>query len=164
MKDNRLLAAGVLLAVCLSVASLWTQTKKSSTPFDSYRQNPASELSVRETKFDVAALYGTMQPENGLTAPQIEGFTEDGKLLIQVQVYSSQMPQTVDARKEAMLTAVGNAKLGYSAAFGSAEVIRSFDKWTRLTFFDVDTLLKSTTKKPLDPVIGVYENGGLVLR
>ena len=39
-----------------------------------------------------------------------------------------------------------------------------FESWTRVTFFDVDTLLKSTSKKPLDPVIGIYEKGDLVLR
>ena len=112
MKQQRLLIFGVILAIVLSAASLWTQVKKSSNPFDSYRGRPASELSVRETAFNNAAILQAIAPENGLTAPQIEGFAEDGKLVIQAQVYSSQMPQTVDARKKTMLAMMIGAEGG----------------------------------------------------
>ena len=168
MTEKRRITFGVFLAIALSAASLWTQVKKPPNPFDSYRKVPASELSLREMKFDIAAIHALLAQrqllQNGFCPPQIDGFAEDGKLQIEVLVYSTELPKTVDARKEAMLATVNMAKAAYSAAFGTRETLEGFDKWTRVYFTDEDAFTKSTGKKPVDPVIGVYENGELVLR
>ena len=160
--------AGMFLVIFFSAFVLQAQYKKPTTPFDSYRQNAASELSLREVKFDVAAIHAFLAQkqllQNGLCPPQIEGLAEDGKLLIDVMVYSSELPSTVDARKEAMLATVNLAKMAYSAGFGTSEMLRDFDKWTRIHFTDADAFTKGTGNKPVDPMIGIYENGELVLR
>jgi hypothetical protein len=168
MRGERHVCIGVFLFVALFAIHSGAQVKKPVTPFDSYRQNTANELSVREVKFDIAAIHAFIAQrqllQNGFCPPQIEGLATDGKLQIEVMVYSSELPKTVDARRDAMLVAVNLAKAAYSAGFGTKEMPEDFDKWTRVNFFDVDALTKSTGKKPADPVIGAYENGELVLR
>lgn len=99
----------------------------------------------------------------GLGAPYIEGQNADGKLIIEVVVYTSDLPQTVDGRKEAMLQAVGVARAAWSFAFG-AQSDQLFDKWTFIHFFDMEKLLNHKGKDPVNPDIGYYENGELVLR
>jgi len=164
MKQNKSMVACVILAVTLSAVSVALQIKKAVSPFDKYRQSTANELALRIAMFDVAALQQRVPYENGILVPKVEGFSEDGKLVIEVDVSSDQLPKTVEARKEAMLEALGVARAGFSGGFGVLAENTDFNKWTRVEFFDVDTVMKSTLKKPLDPVIGIYENGELVLR
>jgi hypothetical protein len=146
------------------------QVKKSASPFEKYRQSSVNEFEFRKTKFDVASVRLSLQPTplpNGLGAPFIEGETVGGKLVIEVEVYSSDLPQTVDGRKDAMMQAVGVARAASSYAFGTAEAEQFFDKWTVVQFSDSEKFLKAMKArdtKPVDPYIGIYENGELVLR
>jgi hypothetical protein len=151
----------VVLALTLSAISVAMQTKKAVSPFDKYRQTTANDLTIRWLKLDVAALQKRVSPENGIVVPVVQGISEDGKLVIQVDVYSSELPKTVDGRKEAMLSAVGVALAAFSYSFEPG-LEPDFNKNARVVFFDIDKLLKG--KKPVDPIIGIYENGELVLR
>jgi hypothetical protein len=102
-----------------------------------------------------------------LGAPFIEGEAPSGKLIVQVRVYSSDLPQTVDARKDAMWQAVNVSRASFSYAFGTIEERKLFDKWVVIQFFDEEKLLKGSKNKdkdPVDPYIGTYESGELVLR
>jgi hypothetical protein len=167
MKKQSVMVLALVFALAPSAVSV-AQSPKESSPFDRYRQATVNELEFRKLRFDVACLNKVLQERSllssGFSAPQVEGETPDGKLLIQVDVWSSELPATVDARKQGMMGAVELARAGFSYAFGTPTMLTSFDKWTRIQFFDVDALLKSKTKKPVDPYIGVYEDGQLVLR
>lgn len=157
---------GILGIVGLAVV-LPAQVKKQSSPFEQYRQSTVNELVFRETQFDVASIRASIQPTplpKGLGAPFIQGENAEGKLVIQVQVYSSDLPQTVDGRKDAMMQAVGTARAALSFAFGTMQSEQFFDKWTLIHFFDMEKLLNHKSKDPVDPDIGYYENGELVLR
>jgi len=116
------------------------QVKKETSPFAKYRQSSVNELEFRKTKFDVAAIRASLQPTplpNGVGAPHVEGETADGKLRIQVDVWSSDLPQTVDARKVAMMQAVGVAHVAFSFAFDPVVAdIQSFNKWSIVQFWD----------------------------
>jgi len=158
------------LLLALSVP-LFAQTAREASPFDKYRQPAVSELDFRKVKFDVACIRAAIQQRSllasGFSAPQVEGETVDGKLLIQVQVYSSELPQTVEKRKETMMEAVDLARVGFAAAFGTSAASPSFEKWTRIVFEDLDAFVKAQkakTTQPVDPIIGIYENKELVLR
>jgi hypothetical protein len=104
----------------------------------------------------------------GLGVPHIVGETAQGKLLIEVEVYGSDLPPTVEARKDTMMEVVGRAMGGFSLALYApdSEMLTDefFNKWCVVQFSDTEKLLKHKDKKPVDPYIGVYENGELVLR
>jgi len=151
-----ILAVGSTLGATFSAASA-AQGKKEVSPFEKYLHSGANELAVRKIRFDMSALRQSIPFQKGIGFPTIEGISDDGKLIIQVEVLSSQLPRTIDARKEALNEAVGVAMSGYVDAFGPVPV-SDFDKTTRIAFFDDETLLKSTVAAPLDPVIATYEN------
>ncbi len=155
MQQNKWLVAGVILAVVFSALSVAMQVKKAASPFERYIHNPANELAVREIAFDVRGLRLRIPYENGWLPPHVEGIAEDGRLIIQIDVTAKDLPQTVDERRAAMLNAVGICKDFYRDIFGNDI---EFDKNTRVIFYDVDTILKSTIKKPLDPAIAIYED------
>jgi hypothetical protein len=152
------MVAGVMLAVTLSAAFAASQAKKEPSPFEKYLQSSVNELAVRKIAFNVAALQERVPYQNGILVPFVEGLARDGKLIITVHVSSNQLPRTVDARKNAMLDAVGIAMAAYQSSFGREAAVWEFDKNTRVAFFDVDTLVRSTPAKPPDPVIAIYEN------
>jgi hypothetical protein len=162
MQRNRVTAVGVIVSIALSAVSLALQIRKEPFPFDRYRQSSASELALRKAMFNIAAVRLRVPDENGIAVPFIEGDTPDGKILIHVDVRSSQLPTSADQRKDALLEVVGQARAAFSWGFNTPESITGFDKWARIQFFDVDILLKSTAKKPLDPTIAIYDNGQLV--
>ena len=161
----------VALLFSLMAAISVAQVKKQVSPFDKYRQSAVNELEFRKLQFQVEAMRMSLQPTpspRGLGVPHIVGETGGGKLLIEVQVYSSDLPQSVDGRKDAMMEAVNRSMAGFSFAFYSPEsgslFDESFRKWTVVQFSDSDKLLKGNGGKPVDPYIGIYENGQLVLR
>jgi hypothetical protein len=156
-----------LVLAAISVA----QVKKQSNPFEKYRNSSVNELELRKLQFQVESMRLSLQPTpmpNGLGVPHVIGETTDGKLMIQVDVYSSDLPQTVDARKDVMMEAVGRAMGGFSFAFYAPDSgmlsDEFFRKWCVVQFSDNEKFLKPNSKKPLDPYIGIYENGELVLR
>ncbi|SRR6266403_156515 len=169
MKREKLIIPVFILVLVLSAVCV-AQVKREASPFEKYRQSTVNELEFRKLKFDAASIRASIQPTplpNGLGAPFIEGETVEGKLLIEVEVHSSELPQTVDGRKDAMMEAVTAARKGFGYAFGGAAAIQYFDKWTVIQFSDDDKFLKAIrTKdtKPVDPYIGYYENGELVFR
>jgi hypothetical protein len=59
---------------------------------------------------------------------------------------------------------VAVAHAAFSFAFGSVADIQSFDKWTIVQFWDNKKVSEHKGTKPVDPYIGFYENGQLVLR
>jgi hypothetical protein len=157
--------AAALFLVLSAIAE--GQVKKQGSPFEKYRQSSVNELELRKAKFDVAAIRLSMQPSplpNGVGAPFIYGETAEGKLVIEVAVYSSDLPQTVDGRKDAMMQAVGVARAASTYAFGTVESEQFFDTWVVIQFSDTERFLKHKGKIPVDPYIGFYENGELVLR
>ncbi len=159
-----------MAAMLLFVAVSFGQVKQQTSPFDRYRQSTANELEFRKAKFDIAALRISLIPGSFLyhfTAPYVDGETAKGKLVIQVEVSSTELPSTVNGRKEAMMEAVNVARAGFSYAFGTAQSIQDFDHWTVIQFFDTAKVVDAAmTKdaKAVDPYIGVYENGQLILR
>jgi hypothetical protein len=169
MKKERLTIMGSILALALSAVCV-AQVNKEVSPFERYRQSTVNELEFRKIKFDVASIRLSLQPTplpNGLGAPFVEGEAANGKLIVQVNVYSSDLPQTVDARKDAMWQAVNVSHAAFSYAFGTLEERKFFDKWIVVQFFDEEKLSKASKSKdtkPVDPYIGIYENGELVLR
>src|SRR5713226_3989049 len=106
MKKSSLTVSVLLLVLsAISVA----QVKKQVSPFDKYRQSTVSELEFRKLQFQVESMRLSLQPTpvpGGLGVPHIVGETASGKLLIEVEVYASDLPQTVEARKDAMMEAV----------------------------------------------------------
>ena len=156
----------LVLLTLIAVTSL-AQVKKEASPFEKYRQSSVNELEFRKTKFDVSSLRFSLQPTQlpkGVGAPYVEGETVEGKLVIEVHVWSSDLPQTVDGRKDAMMQAVAVAEGAFSFAFGTVAQIQSFDQWTVIQFWDDEKVTKHKGTKPVDPYIGFYENGELVLR
>jgi len=127
-------------------------------------------LNLERRSFDIAALRISLNPGSflyHLTAPYVEGETAEGKLVIQVEVSSTELPATVNGRKAALMEAVNVTRAGFSYAFGTAQSIQDFDHWTVIQFFDTAKVVNAAmTKdtKAVDPYIGVYENGQLVLR
>ncbi len=85
-----------------------------------------------------------------------------------MDAYASDLPQTVEARKSAMMEAVGTSMAGFSFAFYTPEsgmlTDEFFNKWTVVQFSDWGKLSQAKGKKVVDPYIGIYENGELVLR
>jgi hypothetical protein len=155
----------VLLAM-IAVTAL-AQVKKEQSPFDKYRQSTVSEFEFRKTKFEVAAIRASLQPTplpNGVGAPHIEGETAEGKLVIQVDVWASDLPQTIDGRKDVLMQAVGVSLAAWSYAFDAVDADKSMKKWAVIQFWDDERLAKHHGTKPVDPYIGIYENGELVLR
>jgi hypothetical protein len=167
MKKDRLAVVGLTLALALSVVCV-AQVHKEVSPFERYRQTTVNELEFRKTKFDVASTRLSLQPtplSKGLGVPFVEGEAPNGKLIIQVHVYASDLPQTVEGRKDAMWQAVNVSHAAFSYAFGTIGEGKFFDKWIVIQFFDEEKLLKgSKDKDPVDPYIGIFENGELVLR
>jgi hypothetical protein len=103
MKKAALALLTLVAVTCLA------QVKKGQSPFEKYRQSTVNELELRKTKFDVAAIRASLQPTQlpvGVGAPYIYGETAEGKLVIQVDVWSSDLPQTVDGRKDVLMQAV----------------------------------------------------------
>src|ERR1700687_280843 len=108
MKKPSLTVSVMLLVLLLSAISV-AQVKKQSSPFDKYRQSTVNELEFRKLQFQVESMRLSLQPTpvpRGLGVPHIVGETTGGKLLIEVEVYASDLPQTVEARKDAMMEAV----------------------------------------------------------
>jgi len=145
--------------------------KKQGSPFDKYRQSTVNELEFRKLQFQVESMRLSLQPTpvpSGLGVPHIVGETTSGKLLIEVEVYASDLPQTVEARKDAMMEAVGRSMAGFSFAFYTPDsgmlLDELFNKWCVVQFSDNEKFVKAKGKKPVDPYIGIYENGELVLR
>jgi hypothetical protein len=166
MKQSRWYLLASVLTLVLAVIAVG-QVKKQDSPFEKYRQSSVNELEFRKAKFDVASVRLSIQPTplpNGLGAPFIQGETAEGKLIIEVTVYSGDLPQTVDGRKDAMMEAVGVSRAAFGYAFTTPDMIKFFDKWTVIQFSDTEKFLKHKGKEPVDPYIGFYENGELVLR
>ncbi len=170
MKKPGRTALVLLVFLLVSVISV-AQVKKQSSPFDKYRQSTVNELEFRKLQFQVEAMRLSLQPTplpRGLGVPHIVGETPNGKLLIEVDVYASDLPQTVDTRKDAMMEAVGTSMAGFSFAFYAPESgmlpDEFFKKWTVVQFSDWEKLSQRKGKKVVDPNIGIYENGELVLR
>ncbi len=160
---------GLILALALSAVCV-ARVNKEVSPFERYRRSSVNEFEFRKAKFDVASIRLSLQLTplpNGLGVPFIESEAANGKLMIQVDVNSSELPQTVDARKDAMWQAVNVSRAAFSYAFGTMEEEKFFEKWIVIQFFDDEKLLKASKNKEkntVDPYIGIYENGELVLR
>ncbi len=170
MKKPSLTLLVSLLFLVLSTISVG-QVKKQSSPFDKFKQSTVNELEFRKLQFQVESMRLSLQPTQlprGLGVPHIVGETTSGKLLIQVEVYGSDLPQTVGARKDAMMEAVGTSMAGFSFAFYDPDAgmlpDEFFNKWCVVQFSDTEKSLKAKGKKPVDQFIGIYENGELVLR
>jgi hypothetical protein len=89
--------------------------------------------------------------------------------VIEVEVRGSELLQTLDARKYAMMEAVGISLTAFSFAFDTPDagmlVDDFFNKWCVIGFSDTEKFLaKKKDKKPTDPYIAFYENGELLLR
>jgi hypothetical protein len=120
MKNKKRTFVGLILALVVSVACV-AQVNRETSPYERYQKSTVNEFEFRKTKFDVAAMRLSFRPAlpSGLGIPFVEGETAAGKLVIQVEVYSSALPQTVDARKDAMMEAVGTARAAFSCIHGS---------------------------------------------
>lgn len=161
----------VLALVALIAVTCLAQVKKDASPFEKYRQSSVNELEFRKLQFQVEAMRLSLQPAPmpaGLGVPHITGQTADGKLLIEVDVRGSDLPQTVDARKDALMEAVGRSMAGFSFAFytpdSGMQTDVLFNRWCVVQFSDNEKFVKPKSNKPVDPYIGIYENGELVLR
>jgi hypothetical protein len=160
-----LIAMSFLIVATIAVA----QVKKQNSPFDKYRSSTVNELEFRKLQFQVEAMRLSLQPTpvpSGLGVPHIVGETVEGKLLIEVEVYGSDLPQTVAGRKDAMMESVGRSMAGLSFAFPTSDTgmlaDELFNKWCVVQFSDTEKFLNAKSKKPVDPYIGIYENGELV--
>jgi hypothetical protein len=119
MKKPSLTVSLSLLFLVLSTISVG-QVRKQSSPFDKYRQSTVNELALRKVQFQVESMRLSLQPTpmpNGLGVPHIIGETAQGKMVIEVEAYGSDLPPTVEGRKDAMMEAVGRAMGGFSFAF-----------------------------------------------
>jgi hypothetical protein len=170
LKKPSLTVSVVFLAFIFSTISL-AQMKKQGSPFDKYRQSTVNELEFRKLQFQVESMRLSLQPTplpSCLGVPHIVGETTSGKLLIEVEAYGSDLPQTVEGRKGAMMESVGRSIGGFSYAFYTTDsgMLQDelFNKWCVIQFSDTEKVLRAKGKKPVDPYIGIYENGELVLR
>lgn len=170
MKPPRWFFPVSLLFLVLGTISV-AQVKKQGSPFDKYRSSSVNELEFRKLQFQVESMRLSIQPTpvpSGLGVPHVIGETTNGKLVIEVEVYGSDLPQTVEARKDAMMEAVGRSMAGFSFAFYTPDsgMLQDelFNKWCVVQFSDTEKFLKAKSKKPVDPLIGIYDNGELVLR
>jgi hypothetical protein len=171
MKQPRWYFLASALFLVFAVIS-FAQVKKQSSPFEKYRSSSVNELEFRKLRFQVESMRLSLQPTpvpSGLGVPYIVGETTEGKLLIEVEVYGSDLPQTVEGRKDAMMESVGRAMGGFSFAFYTTDsgmlMDEFFNKWCVVQFSDTEKFFaKHKEKKPVDPYIGIYENGELVLR
>jgi hypothetical protein len=161
----------VLVSVSVLATIAVAQVNTQPSPFDRYRQSTVNELEFRKLQFQVESMRLSLQPTPvpaALGVPRIVGETPKGKLLIEVEVYGSDLPQTVEERKNAMMESVGRSMAGFSFAFytPNAGMLQDelFKKWCVVQFSDTEKFLKAKGKKPVDPYIGIYENGELVLR
>src|SRR5262249_14643010 len=125
---NRLTAAGVVVAITLSAVSLALQIRKEPSPFDKYRQSSVNELALRQAMFNVASVRLRAPDQNGIAIPFILGATSDGRMLIHVDVRSSQLPAAADQRKNVLLDVVDEAKSAFSWSFGTPELLTAFDR------------------------------------
>jgi hypothetical protein len=170
MKKPSFAVSVVFLAFILSAISV-AQVKKQDSPFDKYRQSTVNELEFRKLQFQVESMRLSLQPTplpSGLGVPHIVGETTSGKLLIEVEAYGGDLPQTVEGRKSAMMESVGRSMAGFSYAFYTTDLgmlqDELFNKWCVIQFSDTEKFLRAKGKKPVDPYIGIYESGELVLR
>jgi hypothetical protein len=158
------------LTLLLLIVPVWQGTKRGS-PFDKYRQSTVNELEFRKLQFQVEAVRLSLQPAPmpvGIGVPHIVGERSDGKLLVEVEVYASDLPQSIEARRDAMMEATNRAGAASSFAFyktdSGALPDEFFRRWFVVRFFDTEKFTKTKDKMPIDPYIGTYENGELVLR
>ena len=162
------LAVSVLLTMMFLSAIAWAQVKKETSPFEKYRQSAVNQLAFRKLQFQVEALRQSLQPTPlpaGVGVPHIVGERADGKLVIEVEVHGSDLPQTLDARKSAMMEAVGTSLAAFSFACDTPDFDDVFHKWCVIGFSDTEKYFaKKKDKKPTDPYIAFYENGELLLR
>lgn len=145
--------------------------KKQSAPFEKYRQATVSELEFRKLEFQVESTRLSLQPTPlpiGLGVPHIVGETASGKLLIEVDVYGSDLAQAVQERKNELMEAVGRSMAAFSFAFYTQDSVtlsdELFKKWCVVQFLDDEKFVREKGQKTVDPYIGIYENGDLVLR
>jgi hypothetical protein len=170
MKKPSFIISVLLVVFHLSAITL-AQVKNQGSPFDKYRQSTVNGLDFCKLQFQVGSMRLSLQPTplpNGFGIPHIVGETSSGKLLIEVDVYGSDLPQTIEARKDAMMEAVSRSMAGFSFAIQRPEsgllTDANFNKWCVIQFSDTEKILKAKGNKPFDPSIGIYENGELVLR
>lgn len=170
---NRLHLVFSGLVILLLVATVLGQVKKEPSPFDRYRQSAVNELAFRKLQFEVESLRQSLQPTPlpaGVGVPHIVGERADGKLVIEVEVHGSDLPQTLDARKYAMMEAVGTSLAAFSFAFDAPDsrILNNdlFNKWCVIGFSDTEKFFakKKDNKTPTDPYVAFYENGELLLR
>jgi len=155
-----------LLAFFLLSAISFAQTKAQNSPFEKYKKSTTSEFEFRKLQFQVEAMRASLPPNTplpkGVGVPFVYGETSDGKLVIEVEVWGSDLPKDVDARKESMYQAIVVSTAAFSFAFHPA-LEETFKKWTVIQFSDSERFQKAHGKV-VDPYIGNYENGELVLR
>src|SRR5208283_949560 len=142
MKQPKWYCLASVLFLMFTVIS-FAQVKKQSSPFEKYRNSSVNELELRKLQFQVESMRLSLQPTPmpiGLGIPHIIGETAEGKLVIQVDAYGSDLPQTVDARKVAMMEAVDRAMGGFSFAFYAPDSgmlsDEFFRKWCVVQFSD----------------------------
>lgn len=97
--------------------------------------------------------------ESGLSTPVVRTEPEDGRLVVEVDVWPRKLPKAADEKERIFLEAVSVVREALSFASAPASW-PDLDKWMRIEFFDVDAAVKSTAAKP---VIAIYENGKLML-
>lgn len=97
--------------------------------------------------------------EPGLCAPVVRTEPKDGKLVMEVDVWPSLLPNAADEKKRLFREAVNVAREALRLASAPSSW-PDLDKWTRIEFFDLDAAVKSIAAKRL---IAIYENGELVL-
>ena len=166
-KRNR---AGLLSVAAILLLSVicFAQTKVQNSPFEKYKRSTTNEFEFRKLQFQVEAMRASLPPNtplpNGIGIPFVYGETADGKLVIEVEVWGSGLPKDRDARKEAMYRAIVVSTAAFSFAFHPDSVREEFfKKWTIIQFSDGERFQKADGKA-VDPYIGNYENGELVLR
>lgn len=108
----------------------------------------------------VSKLIQSSEPsKSGLTPPVVKTEPEDGKLVVEVDVWPRKLPNAADEKERIFLEAVSVVREALSFASSPASW-PDLDKWTRIEFFDLDAAMKSRAAKP---VIAIYENGKLML-